>query len=65
MPLIAAGCSPSPSHPPKYQIVVTRDQVLKLDSESGQSWALQCPQGTICFWREIETAQTHRTPPAP
>ena len=64
MSLAAFGCSPS-SHPPRYQIVVTRDQVIKLDSESGQSWALQCTPGSFCFWREIEVAGTQKAPSPP
>jgi len=64
MSLAAIGCSPS-SHPPRYQIVVTRDQVIKLDSESGQSWALQCTPGSFCSWREIEMARTQKVPPVP
>jgi len=64
MSLAAFACSP-PSHPPRYQVVVTRDQVIKLDSESGQSWALQCTPGSFCFWREIELARTQKAPSEP
>ncbi|PYJ95272.1 MAG: hypothetical protein DME54_13240 [Verrucomicrobia bacterium] len=62
--LAAFGCSP-PSHPPRYQVIVTRDQVIKLDNESGQSWVLQCTPGNVCFWREIEIARTQKAPAAP